>query len=108
MPMIPANLTRAAAWGCRPPPAVTAVLLTPGDGRADWLAAGQALHRLLARAASNWVLASLHTQPLEAAAIRTLIRHRLALPGAPQMLLQLGLAHTTRSTARPPADLTEP
>ncbi len=88
---------------------VTAVLLTPGDGRADWLAAGQALHRLLAHAASRWVFASLHTQPLEAAAIRTLIRHRLALPGAPQMLLQLGLAHTTRSTARrPPADLTGP
>jgi hypothetical protein len=81
-----------------PPPAVTAVLLTPGDGRADWLAAGQALHRLLVHAASKWVFASLHTQPLEAAAIRALIRHRLALPGAPQLLLQLGLAHTTRST----------
>jgi hypothetical protein len=92
-----------------PPPAVTAVLLTRGDGRADWLRAGQALHRLLAHAASNWVFASLHTQPLEAAAIRTLIRDRLALPGAPQMLLQLGLAHTARATARrPPDDLIEP
>jgi hypothetical protein len=92
-----------------PPPAVTAVLLTPGDGRADWLRAGQALHRLLAHAASKWVFASLHTQPLEAAAIRALIQDRLALPGAPQMLLQLGLARTTRSTARrPPAELTEP
>jgi hypothetical protein len=92
-----------------PPPAVTAVLLTRGDGRADWLRAGQALHRLLAHAASNWVFASLHTQPLEAAAIRTLIRDRLALPGAPQMLLQLGLAHTAHATARrPPDDLIEP
>jgi nitroreductase len=92
-----------------PPPAVTAVLLTPGDRRAGWLAAGQALHRLLAHAASKWVFASLYTQPLEAAAIRALIRHRLALPGAPQMLLQLGLARTTRSTARrPPTELTEP
>jgi hypothetical protein len=92
-----------------PPPAVTAVLLTPGDGRADWLAAGQALHRLLAHAASRWVFASLHTQPLEAAAIRTLIQQRLALPGAPQILLQLGPAHTARPTARrPPADLTQP
>jgi hypothetical protein len=55
------------------------------------------------------VFASLHTQPLEAAPIRTLIRDRLALPGYPQMLLQLGRAHTTRATARrPPADLTEP
>jgi hypothetical protein len=92
-----------------PPPAATAALLTHGDGRADWLRAGQALHRLLAHAASNWVFASLHTQPLEAAAIRTLIRDRLTLPGAPQMLLQLGPAHTAHTTARrPPADLIEP
>jgi hypothetical protein len=92
-----------------PPPAATAVLLTRGDGRADWLRAGQALHRLLAHAASQWVFASLYTQPLEAAAIRALIRDRLALPGAPQMLLQLGLAHTTHTTARrPPDDLIEP
>jgi nitroreductase len=47
--------------GGGPPSAATAVLLTPGDGRADWLRAGQALHRLLARAASKWVFASLHT-----------------------------------------------
>jgi hypothetical protein len=92
-----------------PPPAATAVLLTRGDGRADWLRAGQALHRLLAHAASKWVFASLHTQPLEAAAIRALIRERLALPGAPQMLLQLGPAHTSQATARrPPDELTEP
>jgi hypothetical protein len=92
-----------------PPPAATAVLITPGDSRSDWLHAGQALHRLLAHAAANWVFASLHTQPLEASAIRTLIRDRLALPGPPQILLQLGRAHTTHATARrPPADLTEP
>jgi nitroreductase len=92
-----------------PPAAATAVLLTLGDGRADWLRAGQALHRLLARAASKWVFASLYTQPLEAAAVRALIRDRLALPGAPQMLLQLGVAHTTQATARRlAADLIEP
>jgi hypothetical protein len=91
------------------PPAATAVLLTAADGRADWLRAGQALHRLLAHAASRWVFASLHTQPLEAAAIRALIRARLTLPGAPQMLLQLGPARTTQTTARrPPAELIEP
>jgi len=101
------GLGRLAAGG--PPPAATAVLLTAGDGRADWLRAGQALHRLLAHAASRWVFASLHTQPLEAAAIRALIRARLALPGAPQMLLQLGPARTTQATARrPSAELIEP
>ena len=95
--------------GGGPPPAATVALLTPGDGRADWLRAGQALHRLLAHAASEWVFASLYSQPLEAAAIRAVIRDRLALPGAPQMLLQLGVAHTAQATARRPAsDLVEP
>ncbi|HEV2374567.1 MAG TPA: hypothetical protein VGS19_20690 [Streptosporangiaceae bacterium] len=92
-----------------PPPAATMILLTAHDGRADWLRAGQALHRLLVHAASKWVFASLHTQPLEAGPIRALIRDRLALPGSPQVMLQLGRAHTTHVTARrPPADLTEP
>jgi hypothetical protein len=91
------------------PDAVTAVLLTSGDGRADWLRAGQALHRLLAHAAVSWVFASLYSEPLEAAEIRALIRGCLTLPGAPQLLLQLGIAHTTLATARrPPADLIEP
>jgi hypothetical protein len=55
------------------------------------------------------VFASLYTQPPEAAAIRDLIRARLVLPGAPQMLLQLGRARTTLATARrPPAELMEP
>ena len=58
---------------------------------------------------SSWVFASLYTEPLEAAEIRALIRRRLALPGAPQLLLQLGIARTTLATARrPPADLIEP
>ena len=92
-----------------PPPAATAVLITRGDGRADWLRAGQALHRLLAHAASSWVFASLHTQPLEADVIRALIQDRLALPGAPQMLLQLGARpHRARHRPPPPADLIEP
>ncbi len=92
-----------------PPAAATAVLVTRGDGLADWLRAGQALHRLLAHAADCWVFASLYTQPMEAAAIRALIRTRLALPGSPQVLMQLGPARTTQATARrPPPELIEP
>jgi hypothetical protein len=91
------------------PAAATAVLLTGGDGREDWLKAGQALHRVLAHAAASWVFASLYTQPLEAAKIRALIRDRLALPGAPQILLQFGISRHTQATARrPPAELIEP
>jgi nitroreductase len=85
-------------------PSATAVLLTRGDRRADWLHTGQALHRLLLHATSKWVFASLYTQPLEATATRTLIRDRLALRGNPQMLLQFGCVRTTHPTARRPAD----
>lgn len=85
------------------------MLLTPGDRRADWLRAGQALHRLLLHAASQWVFASLHTHPMEDAAARELIRSQLTLPGYPHMLLQLGPATTTSPTARrPPAEPDSP
>jgi nitroreductase len=83
-----------------PAPAVTAVLTTPGDSRGDWLCAGQALHRVLLHAASQWVFASLHTQPLEDKETRALIADRLALPGAPQLILQLGPAEYARATPR--------
>jgi nitroreductase len=86
------------------PPAATAVLLTAGDRRADWLRAGQALQRLLLHAASAWVFASLYTQPLENPLTRELIRDQLRLPGDPQMLLQFGRAVTAASTPRRPPD----
>jgi len=89
-----------------PGPAATAVLLTRDDNPRDWLCAGQALHRLLLHAATRSVFASLYTQPLEHDLTRALIQGRLELPGAPQMLLQLGVAHTTQATARrPPQDV---
>ena len=98
------GLGRLTADG--PGPSVTAVLLTTGDGPREWLCAGQALHRLLLHAATRSVFASLYTQPLEHDLTRALIQDRLALPGAPQMLLQLGVAHTTQATARrPPEDV---
>jgi len=83
-----------------PPAAATAILLTQADTRANWLRAGQALHRLLTHAASQWVAATLYSQPLESPPVRTLIRSRLGLPGAPHVLLQLGRAQTARPTAR--------
>jgi nitroreductase len=92
-----------------PPPPVTAALFTPGDSERDWLQAGQALHRLLLRAAAEWVFARLNTQPLEDPLTRTLIRESLELPGAPQMLLALGVSRTAHPTARrPAADLIRP
>jgi len=41
--------------------------------------------------------------------VRAQVRSGLALPGPPQMLLQLGVARTTHPTARRPAEeLAEP
>jgi hypothetical protein len=85
------------------PPAATVVLATAADGPLDWLQAGQALHRVLLRAASVWVFASLHTQPLESPSIRGALRSGLRTVGAPQMLMELGRWHTAPLTARRPA-----
>jgi hypothetical protein len=87
-----------------PPPAVSAVLVTAADTPADWLRAGQALNRMLIHAAVRWVFAALNSQPTESAAVRDLARARLRLPGAPQMLLEFGRAHTASATARRPVD----
>jgi hypothetical protein len=86
-----------------PLPSATAVLTTAGDSPADWLAAGQALDRLLLRAATRWVFASLQSQPLESPALRAQVRDRLQLDGWPQMLLQFGRANVAPATARRPA-----
>ena len=86
-----------------PPSPVTAVLVTPGEDEESWLRAGQALQRLLLRAASQWVFASLQTEPLQSTSVRAQIRGSLALAGAPQLLLELGVVRTSRPTARRPA-----
>ena len=84
------------------PPSATAILVTPGDTMVDWLRAGQALNRMLIHAASRWVFAALNSQPMESPALRVLVRSRLTLPGAPQLLVQLGTAHAAPATARRP------
>jgi hypothetical protein len=85
-----------------PPAPVTAVLVAAGEDEQSWLRAGQALQRILLRAASHWVFASLQTQPLQSASVRAQIRSSLRATGSPQMLLELGVARTSRPTARRP------
>jgi hypothetical protein len=84
-------------------PSATAVLTTSGDEPADWIRAGQALHRLLLHAAGRWVFASLQSQPMESPGLRAAIRDYLRLSGHPQMLLQFGRANTAAATPRRPA-----
>jgi hypothetical protein len=47
------------------------------------------------------VFAALYTQPLEAAVTRNLIKTSLALPGSPQVLLQFGVARSSRGHGPP-------
>ncbi|MGD0240253.1 MAG: hypothetical protein ABSB59_07985 [Streptosporangiaceae bacterium] len=95
-------------WGFRPlggPPApVTAILVAEGENEPSWLRVGQALQRMLLRAASQWVFASLQTQPLQSASVQAQIRSSLTPAGSPQVLLELGVARTSYPTGRRPAD----
>jgi hypothetical protein len=84
------------------PPSATAVLLTAGDTPADWLRAGQALDRLLLRAAARWVFAELQSQPLESRQHRSAVRALLGGQGYPQMVMQFGRANTAVATPRRP------
>jgi len=79
--------------GDAPPPAehpLVMILGTDGDDPLAWLQAGQALGRLLLRAAAEGVSASPMTQVLEVPATRVMLARQLALIGHPQMLLRMG------------------
>lgn len=69
---------------------VLAVLGTTGDALVDWLAAGQALQRLLLTARLHGLQASYLNQPIEVAPLRTRLRQLTGQAGLPQILLRLG------------------
>lgn len=101
--------TSAPAGGHEPPipehPMVV-VLMTGGDGPDDWLVAGQALGRLLLRAAVDFVAAQPLTQVLEVPVLRARMRHVLGGVGHPQMLLRLGYGHAGPTSRRRPPEQT--
>jgi hypothetical protein len=84
-----------------------AVLSTAGDTVADWLAAGQALQRLLLVAAQWGLQAAYLNQPVQAAALRPRLQQLTDGPGCAQMLLCLGapLAPGPAAPRRPLADV---
>lgn len=67
-----------------------AILSTDGDHRADWLAAGQALERVLLTATLDHLATALATQPLEHRSLRTQVSDLVQEYGPVQMLLRLG------------------
>lgn len=73
-------------------PGVVCLLTTSANEPADWVAAGQALQRVLLRAATFGVAAALHSQPLEVPQLRDFIRVQLAARAHPQMIIRLGVA----------------
>ncbi|MCI3928873.1 Acg family FMN-binding oxidoreductase [Streptomyces sp. AN091965] len=66
------------------------VLSTPHDTRQDWLRAGQALQRVLLYTAGHGFAAGFHTQPLEFADLRALVRTLAPTGQHPQLVLRLG------------------
>ncbi len=77
-----------------------AVLTTGADNPAAWLAAGQALARVLLLACAHGVSASFLNQPLESEPLRPQFREALGLTGFPQILLRLGYGPETKPTPR--------
>lgn len=69
---------------------VLAVLATAGDTPHDWLAAGQALQRLLLLAVSRGLQASYLNQPVQIASLRPKLQQLTRRPGHAQLLLRLG------------------
>ncbi|AQZ63220.1 Bll2647 protein [[Actinomadura] parvosata subsp. kistnae] len=68
-----------------------ALLSTVGDGREDWIAAGQALQHILLHAAAHGVSAAFHTQALEMDQLREFLRQQLCGAAYPQMIMRLGV-----------------
>jgi nitroreductase len=90
-----------------PPPVerpLIAVLGTTEDDVPAWIAAGQALGRLLLTATAHGVTASPLTQALEVPATRAGLASELGVIGHPQMLLRLGYGESGAPTPRRPVD----
>jgi nitroreductase len=77
-----------------------AVLGTPDDSPESWLAAGQALGRLLLRARVDDVHASYLNQPIEIPDLRLRLREALGLSGTPQQVLRFGYGPEVPPTPR--------
>jgi nitroreductase len=74
------------------------VLATPGDERADWVRAGQALQRVLLTATRRHLATTPISQPVEIPAIREALSGR----GRAQMVIRLGYGGPAAATPRRP------
>jgi asparagine synthase (glutamine-hydrolysing) len=79
---------------------VLAVLGTGGDDPRAWMAAGQALERVLLTACVTGLQSSFLNQPIEVAHIRMRVKTLLGCGGSPQLVLRLGYGAQPRPTPR--------
>lgn len=86
---------------------VLAVLSTMGDSPRDWLAAGQALQRLLLLGVQLGLQASYLNQPVQVATLRPKLQQLTGRPGCAQLLLRIGIPTQVKPAAprRPLADV---
>jgi hypothetical protein len=91
------DFSAGRGWGLAAPaadersPGVVCLLATSANEPADWVAAGQALQRVLLRAAACGVATALHSQPLESPQLRDFIRVQLAARAHPQLIIRFGV-----------------
>lgn len=83
---------------------VLAILSTDGDDQPAWLAAGQALGRMLLRAAADDVQVGYLNQPIEVEDLRPRLVREAAADGVPQLLLRLGYAPAAPPQPRRPVE----
>ena len=91
-----AERDRRRARGCK----ALLVLSTPRDGQAEWFAAGEALQRVLLRAAAHGLSASYFAQPIETPELRRRLSDVLVESGVPQVMFRLGYGREVRPVPR--------
>lgn len=79
------------------------VLVTPGDGAANWIIAGRALQRLLLHAAAQSMSATVFEAPLEQPMLRDAVKSLLFANGTPQVILRLDFDEQEPGFAQPMA-----
>jgi hypothetical protein len=80
------------------------VLSTACEGQAEWIAAGEALQRILLRATAAGLYASYLNQPIEIPALRSRLAEAVGERGAPQVMIRLGYGLEVRPTPRRTVD----
>ncbi|MFB4300870.1 Acg family FMN-binding oxidoreductase [Actinomadura sp. NTSP31] len=108
----PRDFARGQGWGVEPADddgialtGIAVLLVTAEDTPAAWLHAGQALERMLLRAAQDDLSAAFHTQAMQVPELRAFIRTHFCGDAHPQMLLRIGVpAGEELATVRRPVE----